>query len=496
MAALSGALRGSFSSFLRPRYAVPALIALLGLLYTAWLVTTTGANPAWTVIGFVLLGVGAPAAVHLVLSRLEQKSHQLAAERLRYQREHRHLTALHAIGEAVNRSLDLDTLLQQALERVLAVMELDAGDVRLIEGGRLVLRATRAMSPAFIAAEEFVPLGRCQCGQAAQRGEVLVVEDLNHHPGLPRTACARERFGAVLSVPVQTTERVVGLIHVVSRTPRTFDQADRELLRAIGHQIGIAVERAQFHDELKALNAELEARVAERTRELEAAKEALAQTADALRQILQEERRIEERTRGRIAHDLHDSVQQLIIGALFQTQAARDLLPGQPGLAAARLVETQHLLRCIETEMRAAIFSLRPVALDAHGLVPALREIAAEFRRVAGIPCDVQLAGVPRRFDADAEVVAFRVVQEALNNLSTHARASAARIGIEFGSQHVSVEVSDDGIGFDLDAIQQQPRAHLGLIGMRERAESVGGELSIWSRPGEGTRVTLRVPVH
>jgi len=410
------------------------------------------------------------------------------------ERQHSQLMALHAISEALNRSLDLDALLRVALERILEVLQLDAGDVRLVHDGRLVLRAARAVSPDFLAAEQTVPLGFCQCGRAALRGEVLIAEDLSQLPPAS-SACACERFAAVLSVPVQTTERVVGLIHVASRTPRTFDEADRELLHAIGHQIGAAIERARLHEELKALNATLEARVAERTRELEAAREALAQKAEALREMRVEERRIEEKTRGRIAHDLHDSVQQLIIGALFETQAARELLATQPELAAARLADAQGLLRRIEAEMRRAIFSLRPVTLDAHGLAPAVRELAAEFARASGTPCDVRVTGTPRRFGADAEVAAFRIVQEALNNLGTHARAGRAEVRVDFGPQHVTVEIRDDGIGFDLAAIEQQPRAHLGLMGMRERAESVGGTLAIWSRPGEGTRVTLRLPL-
>ncbi len=129
---------------------------------------------------------------------------RLVAERLRYQRQHRQLMALNAISEALNRSLDLKSLLQHALERILDVMQLDAGDVRLIQDGQLVLQVARNVSPSFVAAEQVVPLGRCQCGQAAQQGQVLVVEDLSQ-ARLARSACACERFGAVLSVPVQTT---------------------------------------------------------------------------------------------------------------------------------------------------------------------------------------------------------------------------------------------------------------------------------------------------
>lgn len=411
------------------------------------------------------------------------------------QRQHNQLQALHTISEAVNRSLDLDALLEVALAQVLEVLELDAGDVRLIQDGQLVLRAAHGLSSGFVAAEASIPLGFCQCGQAAQTGEVLVVEDLLGRHELANMLCRYEQSRAVLGVPIRTTERVVGLLHVVGRAPRTFDEADRNLLKAIGEQIGIAIERAQLYEELKVLNATLETRVAERTRELEAAREALAQKAEALREMRIEERRIEEKTRSRIARDLHDGVQQLIVASLFEIQAIRDLLTTRPDLAADKLADVQGLLRRIETEMRRAIFNLRPVTLDAHGLVPALRDLAAEFARASGVSCALRLTGTPCRFAADAEIAAFRIVQEALNNLGKHAGAHYAEIGVTFGSRQVIVEVRDDGIGFEPAAVEQEPRSHLGLIGMHERAESVGGTLTIWSRPGEGTRIILQLPL-
>ncbi len=410
------------------------------------------------------------------------------------ERQHNQLLVLYTISAALNCAFDLDTLLKIALERVLEALQLDVGDVRLVQDGQLVLKAVHGVSSDFLAAEQTIPLGYCQCGRAAAQGTVLIAESPDHLPLLGAT-CVHDNLATVLSVPICVGDRVIGLLRVASRTPRSFTKSDWELLSALGHQIGVAFERALLYEELKTLNATLEARVAERTRELEAAREALLQKAEALRAMRIEERRIEERTRSRIAHDLHDGVQQLIIGALFEVQAARDLLMTRPQEAATKLGEVQNLLRRLETEMRGAIFSLRPMALDTHGLAPALRELAAEFSRSTRIPCDLHVIGTPYRFAPDAEVVAFRIVQEALHNLGRHARASRAEIGVSFGPRQVVVEIRDDGIGFDPAAIDQDPHSHLGLIGMHERAESVGGTLTLWSRPGRGTRITLQLPV-
>jgi signal transduction histidine kinase len=415
---------------------------------------------------------------------------QLAQERL---------AALAALSEAVNRSLDLDTVLEQALEQALALMHFDAGDIRLLVRDHLELRASRGMSASFLSQEAIIPLGHCFCGRAAGTGEVTVIDDLARFPALSTSSCGCEQFTALVSVPIYTTAtgeagRVVGLLHAASRSPREFKPEDRDFLIAIGAQIGAAVEKAQLHAKVKALNRELEARVAERTAELLATQAALAEKAEQLGQMLVGERAIEERTRARVAHDLHDGVQQLIIGALFEMQAARESVAAQPAAAAERCAVAQQLLRQLETEMRAAIYSLRPVALDEHGLAPAVRECVAAFERTTGTPCGLYLSGMPRRLDPDVELVVFRIIQEALNNAEAHSQAGRLDVSLCFGAEDVTARVTDNGCGFDLASVRTDPRSHLGLIGMRQRAEGIGGFLDIWSTPGKGTQVTLVLP--
>jgi two-component system sensor histidine kinase DegS len=144
--------------------------------------------------------------------------------------------------------------------------------------------------------------------------------------------------------------------------------------------------------------------------------------------------------------------------------------------------------------MRAAIYNLRPVALDEHGLAPALRECVAAVERTTGIPCTLHVSGTPRRLDLDVELVVFRIIQEALNNAEAHSQAGRLDVGLCFNAEGVTARVADDGCGFDLASVRTDPRSHLGLIGMRQRAEGIGGFLDIWSAPGEGTQLTLLLP--
>ncbi len=480
------------------RWIIPITLSALGFGYTFWesvLWDGYALTSAQVLAGFALLGLAGPLLTFLTLTWAKRTAASYESAELARERQYRQLLALNMIGDAVNQSLDLDTVLRRAIDHVLDVMALESGELRLIEDNHLVLHASRGVSAMFLQAEARIPLGQCLCGRCAQNGELIAVQDLDRHGELSRTACACERFRAVLSVPVRTTDRVVGVIHVAGRAPRDFGPADRALLSAIGQQVGVAIEKARLHAQVKALNQQLEARVVHRTHALFEAKEELAQKADALRQVLAEERRVEERTRAHIAHDLHDGIQQIIIGALFETEAAREALVTNPDLARERLNAAQALLRQIESEMRGAIYSLRPVALDAQGLAPALRECVASFERVARVSCDLRIEETPRRFRADAEVAAFRIVQEALNNVEAHAHAQHANVCLCFDTDALQVEVADDGGGFEMGQVMEQPRTHLGLIGMQDRAESAGGQLEIWSRVGEGTRIHLTVPI-
>lgn len=480
------------------RWGIPVSLSALGLGYVVWEVILTDRAPLnspQVLLGVALLGIIGPLLAFLVLSWAGTAAASLERAEQERDRKHRQLAALHTIGEAVNQSLELPAVLDRALDQVLQETQLEAGSIRLIEDGRLVLGSARAVSAEFRAAEETIAPGYCLCGRAAQQGELVAAGDLLRLPQCASSACAGEQFRSVVSVPIRAAERVVGVLHVAGRQPRTFDADDRALLADIGYQVGVALEKARLHAQLKSLNQGLEERVTERTRELTTAKKELAVQAAALRQVLAEERRVEEKTRARLAYDLHDGVQQLIIGTLYEAQAARDALAAHPETASLRLSAVQDLLRRMEAEMRLTIHSLRPLTLDVGGLVPALEECASHFESTAKLACELKVHGTPRRFNPEAEVAVYRIVQETLNNVQAHAQAQHVGVRLVFGPGELRVEVQDDGRGFDPAALNQQPRTHLGLIGMRERAASVGGAFQVQSRPGAGTCMTLRLPL-
>lgn len=197
--------------------------------------------------------------------------------------------------------------------------------------------------------------------------------------------------------------------------------------------------------------------------------------------------------RNRLARELHDSVTQQLFSMTLTSQAARAHLEKNPQRAAAQLERLQETASAALTEMRALIFQLRPQVLGDQSLVSALKQHVALLSRREGLRVELSATG-DERLARGFEQTLYRIIQEALNNVVKHARASIVRVLLEFASDRIRVSVADNGQGFDVNAPPKLGERHLGLISMRERAAEVGGTLHLHSTPGEGTEVVVMVP--
>ena len=201
--------------------------------------------------------------------------------------------------------------------------------------------------------------------------------------------------------------------------------------------------------------------------------------------------RAQEEERKRVARDLHDEVNQALTALLLRIEAAIQDAP--PGLV-EELKETKQLANRAMEELLDLARQLRPTALDDHGLVAALRANVREFDRRGPARASFWAAPDVKTLPTEAQVVAYRVAQEAMNNAGRHANAQRIDVSLgDAGPAAVRLQISDDGCGFSVPA--PEGSSGLGLSGMRERALLVGGTLTIDSRPGMGTTVILELPV-
>lgn len=195
--------------------------------------------------------------------------------------------------------------------------------------------------------------------------------------------------------------------------------------------------------------------------------------------------------RAHLARELHDSVTQALFSMTLQSRSLELLVERDPAQVPGKLAELRELQREALAEMRALIFELRPGNLREHGLVPALRTHAAALSGRIGLPIVVDAGFGDERLSPDIEEALYRIAQEALHNIVKHAGARQAQVEIARGADGIRIRVQDDGHGFDPGAV---PDGHLGLAGMRARAERLGGEFLISSEVGRGTTVEAVVP--
>lgn len=196
----------------------------------------------------------------------------------------------------------------------------------------------------------------------------------------------------------------------------------------------------------------------------------------------------QEEERTRIARDLHDEVNQSLTGLLLRLEAVRSHAPPQ---LAGEISETKALANQAMEELLTLARQLRPTVLDDLGLKAAVAGNAEELDRRSSLEVSFSSEGSFGDLSTDAQLVVYRVAQEALSNAAQHAEATTVEVELTRAGDDVELSVSDDGRGFTFD----QTSRGLGMGGMRERALLVGGDLRIESRPKEGTRVRLRVPI-
>ena len=199
---------------------------------------------------------------------------------------------------------------------------------------------------------------------------------------------------------------------------------------------------------------------------------------------------LEERAK-HIAHELHDEASQLLVSVHIAIDGMVNTLPQS---AQQTIGEIKELIERIETELRRLSHELRPTILDDLGLVPAVEFLTQGISKRFGIPISVE-GDTSGRLPAQVEVALYRIVQEALNNITKHARASHVTVRLQKEENKIHLTVTDDGAGFDVQSVMgQKGRSGLGLIGIRERLIPLRGECIINSSPGKGTEISVLVP--
>ncbi len=189
--------------------------------------------------------------------------------------------------------------------------------------------------------------------------------------------------------------------------------------------------------------------------------------------------------RNRLARELHDSVKQQAFAASAQLATARVQMNPEAGTVVEHMDEAEKLINEVRRELTDLIRELRPVALQGVGLIPAIRKYAKESENQLGIPIEVRTQGV-RSIPREVEKSLFRIIQGAISNVARHSQASQAEIHLVYHPDHITLKITDNGVGFDPEKMTEG----MGLRSIRERVELLNGKLAIESRNHKGTKIT------
>jgi two-component system NarL family sensor kinase len=330
------------------------------------------------------------------------------------------------------------------------------------EGRSLTLAG--ATPPFDVAGQVQLPLGTGVTGWVAshQRPAVIVANKEADPRYRPIPLLRGSEFTSMASVPMASdVAGLVGVLNVHTRERREFTERDLRLLTMIGRLVAGAVHQRRLHRQLAGR---------ERAHERFVEQVVAAQEAE----------------RRRLAADIHDGISQRLVSLGYHLDAAERTVAANPGYSAAQIVLARRLADLTMDEARAAIGGLRPPVLDDLGLAGGLASLA---RSVPELEVVLELSD--DRLAEHIEVALYRIAQEALQNVHKHASARSARLLFGVSRGHARLEVRDDGIGFSPEG----QGSGYGLGSMAERAELIGGNLEVRSRPGSGTSVIAMVPV-
>ncbi len=380
----------------------------------------------------------------------------------RAQQRNKELAALLAVSEAATSSLDLPEVLDEALEAILAVTSAESAEVWLMEdNGVLTLERHHGLAPEAFHERTRFKMGEGLPGLAAQAGCPVVVHDLGADARFLRQQVKDLGFQTFCALPLRHGEQTVGVLAVAARPSEALSSvAERRLLEGIGEQVAIAVVNARLHQ-----------------RVLDVA-------------VLEE--------RERIARELHDGLAQVLGYINTETLAVKKLIAsGRPADAERELSAMEAAAKHVYADVREAILGLRASSAQPGQLIPSLRDYLKYYSEMAGVPVALRAATEVEalRLPATIEIQLMRIIQEALSNVRKHAHATKAKLSFERTASGLTIELTDDGQGFDPERLLRTGWPRFGLQTMRERAQAIGGECDIVSSPGHGTSVVVQVPL-
>ncbi len=367
------------------------------------------------------------------------------------------LAALHRISTVISSSLEIEEVFSAIYQEIRQVMTADAFLIGLVRPDGLV-----DLDFIIDGGQRYAPRHAFELSPAMNRAKTerrpVVIGDVRgtgtppmHTVGHPQT-----RVRSIVTAPLLKGNDVIGLLSAQSYELNKYSDGDAQLLMTIGNHAVVAVDHARLYRQAQSL--------------------AIAEE------------------RNRLAREIHDTLAQGLIGIILHLERLDLKLMGDDASTRDLLERALVLARSNLEEARRSVHDLRAAPLEGRTLLEAFHRMIEDLREERLFAVDLRAPMSLPLFAARVETALFRVVQEAISNCRKHAQCSAIALDIDLENDVLSLVVTDNGLGFDLDEARRVPD-RFGLSSMFERVTQIGGTLDIQSRPGRGTSVNLSIPI-
>ncbi len=389
-------------------------------------------------------GQAAAAIEHAQLH--QQAQHQIAE-----------LAALHRLSNVISSSLEIEDVFWAIYQEIRQVMAADAFLIGLVRPDGLV-----DLDFIIDGGQRYAPRHAFELSPAMKRAKTerraVVIDDIRGEgvPPFYTVGHPQTRVRSIVTAPLLKGAEVVGLLSAQSYEQNKYRDSDAQLLMTIANHAVVAVEHARLYRQAQSL--------------------AIAEE------------------RNRLAREIHDTLAQGLIGIILHLERLDLKLMDADSTTREILERALTLARSNLEEARRSVHDLRAAPLEGRTLLEALHHMTEDLRDEGVFTVDLRAPMSLPLFAARVETALFRVVQEAISNCRKHAQCSAIALDIDLNDDVLSLQVTDNGQGFDVDAARVVPD-RFGLSSMFERVSQIGGSLEIQSKPGRGTTVSLNVPL-
>jgi signal transduction histidine kinase len=443
---------------------------------TSWLYILLGA------IGTVLLGGMFGYISQQAYNQLQElRKKQVLAQEKRQKVENERLRAIYNMSSALTASLSYKRVLDTALDLCVNALhveevdpdqkttEMDAGfssAVLLFKGEELLIASSRRFTHADLRAT--FPAKEGILAKIVEGGEPTLSGSVAQDPELGRLI-GLSQCKSVFCLPMRSGFNVYGVMIFGHSNPNYFTRERCDVLGIVGRQSVIAIQNARLYQDL----------------------------ADEKERMVE----VQEEARKKLARDLHDGPTQSVAAMAMRVSLAKRMIERDPKAAMDELDKIEELARRTTKEIRHMLFTLRPLVLESQGLTAALTANAEKmketYKQEVIIQVDEKLAS---QIEMGKSGVIFYLVEEAVNNARKHAQAAHIWVRLNPVPKQPDIaflEISDDGVGFDVEAVNKSydKRGSLGMVNLRERTELVNGLLNIDSAPGKGAKIQVFIPL-